>query len=134
MFFLKKVEEKKTMDTEFRLLYPNGYKESDQARMKSYDFIKRHYRSMIWWCCKMTGIVDILGAILEKVFFFTDPEVLEYRQAIVEDLVKHPKLYQAFCSSVSEIQNVSELRRVLSSDFSVDSALSVCAIWRCMKN
>ena len=27
------------MDTEFRLLYPKGYKESDQARMKSYDFI-----------------------------------------------------------------------------------------------
>ena len=27
------------MDTEIRLLYPNGYKESDQARMKSYDFI-----------------------------------------------------------------------------------------------
>ena len=31
--------EEKLMDTEFRLLYPNGYKESDQARMKSYDFI-----------------------------------------------------------------------------------------------
>lgn len=63
----------------------------------------------------MTGIVDIRADIGKA--FSTDPEVLEYRQAIVEDLVKHPKLYQAFCSSVSEIQNVSELRRVLSSDF-----------------
>lgn len=46
------------MDTEFRLLYPNGYKESDQARMKSYDFITS-LQIDEWWCCKMTGIVDI---------------------------------------------------------------------------
>ena len=60
---------------------------------------------------------------LEK-FFSTDPKVLQYRQAIVEDLVEHPALYDAFCQSVSEIQNVTDLRKVLSSDFSVDSALS----------
>ena len=50
--------------------------------------------------------------------------MLQYRQAIVEDLVEHPALYDAFCQSVSEIQNVTDLRKVLSSDFSVDSALS----------
>ena len=60
---------------------------------------------------------------LEK-FFSTDPNVLQYRQAIVEDLVEHPMLYDAFCQSVAAIQNVTDLRKVLSSDFSVDSALS----------
>lgn len=110
------------MDTEFRLLYPKGYKESDQARMKSYDFITSLQIDdmVVLQNDRYRGYSELT---LEK-FFSTDPEVLEYRQAIVEDLVKHPKLYQAFCSSVSEIQNVSELRRVLSSDFSVDSALS----------
>lgn len=110
------------MDTEFRLLYPKGYKESDQARMKSYDFITSLQIDdmVVLQNDRYRGYSELT---LEK-FFSTDPEVLEYRQAIVEDLVKHPKLYQAFYSSVSEIQNVSELRRVLSSDFSVDSALS----------
>ena len=110
------------MDTEFRLLYPKGYKESDQARMKSYDFITSLQIDdmVVLQNDRYRGYSELT---LEK-FFSTDPEVLEYRQAIVEDLVKHQKLYQAFCSSVSEIQNVSELRRVLSSDFSVDSALS----------
>lgn len=46
------------MDTEFRLLYPKGYKESDQARMKSYDFITSlQIDDMV--VRKMTGIVDI---------------------------------------------------------------------------
>lgn len=110
------------MDTEFRLLYPKGYKESDQARMKSYDFITllQIDDMVVLQNDRYRGYSELT---LEK-FFSTDPEVIEYRQAIVEDLVEHPKLYQAFCSSVSEIQNVSELRRVLSSDFSVDSALS----------
>ena len=110
------------MDTEFRLLYPLGYKESDQARMKSYEFITSLQIDdmVVLQNDRYRGYSELT---LEK-FFSTDPEVLKYRQAIVEDLVEHPKLYQAFCSSVSEIQNVSELRRVLSSDFSVDSALS----------
>ena len=38
--------------------------------------------------------------------------------------MNHPELYEVFCRSVSEIQNVNDLRRVLGSDFSVDSALS----------
>ena len=110
------------MDTEFRLLYPKGYKESDQVPMKSYEFISALQIDdmVVLQNDRYRGYSELT---LEK-FFSTDPEVLEYRQAIVEDLVEHPKLYQAFCSSVSEIQNVSELRRVLSSDFSVDSALS----------
>lgn len=110
------------MDTEFRLLYPKGYKESDAVPMKSYDFISslQIEDMVVLQNDRYRGYSDLN---LEK-FFSTDPKVLEYRQAIVEDLVNHPKLYEAFCASVSEIQNVNDLRKVLGSDFTVDSALS----------
>ena len=69
------------MDTEFRLLYPNGYKESDQARMKSYDFITSLQIDdmVVLQNDRYRGYSELT---LEK-FFSTDPEVLEYRQAIL---------------------------------------------------
>ena len=108
--------------TGFRFLYPPEYDPAKEIQMKSFDFIRALQIDdmVVLQNDRYRGYSDLT---LEK-FFSTNPKVLEYRQAIVEDLVKHPKLYDVFCRSVSEIQNVNELRRVLGSDFSVDSALS----------
>ena len=38
--------------------------------------------------------------------------------------MEHPALYKVFCDSLPLIYNIQDLRRVLSTDFSVDSALS----------
>ena len=106
----------------FRFLYPLKYDPAKEVKMKSFDFIRTLQIDdmVVLQNDRYRGYSDLT---LEK-FFSTDPQVLEYRQAIVEDLVEHPKLYEVFCQSVSEIQNVNDLRRVLGSDFSVDSALS----------
>ena len=106
----------------FRFLYPPKYDPVKEGKMKSFDFIRTLQIDdmVVLQNDRYRGYSDLT---LEK-FFSTDPQVLEYRQAIVEDLVEHPKLYEVFCQSVSEIQNVNDLRRVLGSDFSVDSALS----------
>ena len=108
--------------TGFRFLYPSEYDPAKEVKMKSFDFIRALQIDdmVVLQNDRYRGYSDLT---LEK-FFSTDPKVLEYRQAIVEDLVEHPKLYDVFCRSVSEIQNVNDLRRVLGSDFSVDSALS----------
>ncbi|WP_294901433.1 MutS-related protein [uncultured Eubacterium sp.] len=108
--------------TGFRFLYPPEYDPAQEVRMKTFDFIQALQIDdmVVLQNDRYRGYSDLT---LEK-FFSTDPKVLQYRQAIVEDLVEHPALYDAFCQSVSEIQNVTDLRKVLSSDFSVDSALS----------
>ena len=108
--------------TGFRFLYPPEYDPAKEVKMKSFEFIRTLQIDdmVVLQNDRYRGYSDLT---LEK-FFSTDPQVLEYRQAIVEDLVEHPKLYEVFCRSVSEIQNVNDLRRVLGSDFSVDSALS----------
>ena len=108
--------------TGFRFLYPPEYDLAKEVQMKSFDFIRALQIDdmVVLQNDRYRGYSDLT---LEK-FFSTDPKVLEYRQAIVEDMVEHPKLYDVFCRSVSEIQNVNDLRRVLGSDFSVDSALS----------
>lgn len=65
------------------------------------------------------GVADLS---LEN-FFSTDERVLEYRLGVVEDLVENPSLYEAFCKAVSIIYNINDMRRVLNSDFTTDSAL-----------
>ena len=108
--------------TGFRFLYPPECDPAQEVRMKSFDFIQALQIDdmVVLQNDRYRGYSDLT---LEK-FFSTDPNVLQYRQAIVEDLVEHPILYDAFCQSVAAIQNVTDLRKVLSSDFSVDSALS----------
>lgn len=108
--------------TGFRFLYPPECDPAQEVRMKSFDFIQALQIDdmVVLQNDRYRGYSDLT---LEK-FFSTDPNVLQYRQAIVEDLVEHPMLYDAFCQSVAAIQNVTDLRKVLSSDFSVDSALS----------
>ena len=110
------------MSDNISLLYPPGYDRDAEVRMKDFGFIhslqiddmiiliKESYR----------GFADLK---LQN-FFTIDPEVLRYRLAVVEDLVENDELYQTFCRAVAVIYNINDLRRVLASDFTVDSALS----------
>ena len=56
-------------------------------------------------------------------FFTTDEEVLRYRLDVVEDMVEHRELYDIFCKAIPSIQNISDMRRAMNSDFSIESAL-----------
>lgn len=110
------------MAVEISLLYPPEYDRSSEIPMKDYKFIhslqiddmvvliKERYR----------GFADLS---LEN-FYTTNPQVLRYRLAVVQDLVENDELYRAFCQAVSVIYNISDLRKSINSDFTVESALS----------
>lgn len=110
------------MASNLSLLYPPDYDRTKEIPMKDFKFIhslqiddmivliKESYR----------GFSDLK---LEN-FYTTDPVVLRYRLDIVQDLVENDALYEVFCKAVSLIFNISDLRRALSSDFTVEAALS----------
>lgn len=104
------------------LLYPADYDRSSEAPMKDFKFIQslRIDDMVILIKESYRGFADLA---LEN-FFTTNPEVLNYRLSVVQDLVENPALYQVFCNAVSVIYNLSDIRRALSSDFTVESALS----------
>lgn len=110
------------MTDNFQLLYPPGYKRNKQTSLKNYDFIK---------ALQLEDMVVLINQnylgltnISLKDYFSTDPEVLNYRLSIVEDLVENPTLYDIFCKAISTIRNIKDLFCVMSSDFSVDTSLS----------
>lgn len=110
------------MNERISLIYPPGYDRDSEVKMKDFKFIhslqiddmiilkKESYR----------GFADLK---LEN-FFTTDPEVLCYRLAVVQDLVENDELYQIFCKAVSIIFNISDMRCAMRSEFTMDSALS----------
>lgn len=105
------------------LLYPEGYGEKKRAshRIKNYDFIKElQLESLI---ILIQGSHRGMTNLKLQDFFTTDAEVLEYRLDIVEDMVKHREWYDLFCKAIPAIQNVSDLRRSMNGDFSIESAL-----------
>ena len=110
------------MSNHFHLLYPPDYDRNKEAPMKDFSFIKSLKIDTMVVLIKESyrGFADLS---LEN-FFSTDEAVLKYRLDIVEDLVENPALYKVFCDSLPLIYNIHDLRRVLSSDFTVDSALS----------
>lgn len=112
----------------FSLLYPENYtrEQKDLHRMKNTDFIaplqidrmiilqQDYYRNI-----PMPPLAD---------FFTTDERVLAYRLDIVEELLQTPALYDIFQQSIPMIQNIYDLRRSMSSDFSVESSLGCIRI------
>lgn len=109
------------MQQNFRLIYPPDYDISSEVRMKDFQFIQSlQIDDMV--ILKKESYRGGTDLTLEK-FFTTDPEVLDYRLSIMEDLVENPVLYKVFCKSVSVIYNINDMRRVLNSDFTMDSAL-----------
>ena len=109
------------MQTDFHLLYPPDYDRNKAVPMKDYKFIHALKIDAMVILIKESyrGVADLS---LEN-FFSTDERVLEYRLGVVEDLVENPSLYEAFCKAVSIIYNINDMRRVLNSDFTTDSAL-----------
>ena len=89
--------------------------------MKNYEFIKElQLESMI--VLIKDSYRGIPNLKLED-FFTTDEEVLRYRLDVVEDMVEHRELYDIFCKAIPSIQNISDMRRAMNSDFSIESAL-----------
>ena len=104
-----------------RLLYPEGYDRKKEVSFENFDFIKSLQIDDMVVLIKQShrGFNDLK---LED-FFTSDTEVLEYRLQIVSDLVENPALSEVFCKSITQIQNIHDLRRAMNSDFSVESAL-----------
>lgn len=105
-----------------RLLYPDGYDHETEQKLKDFGFVKPLQINDMIVLVKQSyrGFNDLK---LED-YFLTDPEVLEYRIQIVEDLVENPSLYEVFVQSVSMIQNIIEMRRAMDNIFSVESSLT----------
>ena len=103
------------------LLYPPNYDKASEIQMKDYKFIHSLQVDEMVVLIKESyrGFSDLA---LEN-FFTTNPEVLRYRIAVVKDLVENDELYQVFCKAVQIIYNLSDVRRVLNSEFTKESAL-----------
>lgn len=110
------------MKEDFHLLYPPGYDRASEIPMKDFQFIHSLQIDEMVVLIKESyrGFHDLA---LEN-FFTTDTEVLDYRLSIVEDLVENPGLYKVFCDSITVIHNIYDLRRAISSDFTLESAIS----------
>lgn len=110
------------MLSKMSLLYPACYDSSAEVKMKDFGFIQslRINDMVVLVKDSYRGFADLA---LEN-FYTTSPEVLNYRLAVVEDLVENKKLYEVFRKAVSVIYNLSDIRRALNSDFTMESALS----------
>ncbi len=110
------------MNQQISLLYPPDYDRASETPMKDFKFIHslRIDDMIILIKDSCRGFSDLA---LEN-FFTTNPRVLEYRLAIVEDLVENKELYEVFCKAVSVIYNLSDLRRAWSNDFTIESSLT----------
>ena len=105
------------------LLYPPSYGEEQRRlhQMKNYDFIKElQLESMI--VLIKDSFRGIPNLKLED-FYTTDEEVLKYRLDVVEDLVQNKALYEMFCKAIPSIQNISDIRRAMDGDYTIEAAL-----------
>lgn len=110
------------MQEDFHLLYPPGYDRTSEIPMKDFKFI--HALQIDEMVVLIKESYRSFHDLALENFFTTDTAVLDYRLSIVEDLVENPGLYQIFCSSITIIHNIYDLRRAVSSDFTLESALS----------
>lgn len=106
----------------FRLVYPPDYDMGREEKMKNYDFIKALQIDTLVILIK-ESYLGFRNLSLEE-YFTTDTKVLEYRLAVIEDLVDNSKVYESFCKAVNVIRNIQDMSKAMSSDFTVESALS----------
>lgn len=112
------------MASQISLLYPPGYDRRTETPMKDFKFIKTLQIDSMQVLIRDShrGVADL---VLSS-FFSTDPMVLEYRLAVVEDLLQNQELYDVFCKAVNVIYDLGGLRPAWDGDFSVETAL--CAV------
>lgn len=110
------------MQSDFHLLYPSGYEKEKEVPMKDFGFIHslKIDEMVVLIRESHRGLRDLF---LEN-FYTTDTKVLDYRLCVVEDLVENPQLYEIFRKAIPGIHNVYDLSRSMSSDFTIESALS----------
>lgn len=106
----------------FRLLYPEGRRSPKDKGMKDYDFV-RMLEIDVMVVIPQNQYRGISGLKLEE-FYTTDTYTLQYRLDIMQDILEHEELYQLFTKALPLIQSTHDLRRIMSSDFTVDSSLS----------
>jgi len=112
------------MASQISLLYPPGYDRTMETPMKDFKFIKALQIDSMQVLTRDShrGVADLdLSS-----FFSTAPKVLEYRLAVVEDLIQNKELYNVFCKAVNIIYDISGLRPAWDSNFTVETAL--CAV------
>ena len=109
------------MIEKFRLVYPIGYDIDNEVKMKNFDFVKALQIDTLVVLVK-ESYLGFRNISLEE-YYTTDTEVLEYRLAILEDLVENEKVYECFCKAVNMIRNIQDMTKALSSDYTVESAL-----------
>lgn len=106
------------------LLYPENYspKEREIHRMKDFSFIDTlSISSMI-----IIGNDSFRGLPVLHLedFFTTDTRVISYRLDIIEELLEDNGICSMFNEAIPVIRNIFDMHKALSSDFSVDTALS----------
>lgn len=109
-----------------RLVYPPGFSRNAQTPLKDFGFIKTlKVDDMIVLINEnYRGLTDLK---LED-YFSCDEQVLSYRLDVVDDLVNNSGLYKVFCESIKIIQNIFDMRKAMSSDFSVEASLGAIRI------
>lgn len=106
----------------FSLIYPEDYQENEQDKLTNFDFIKTlKINEMI--SIKKESFRGMPDLELEG-YFTKNPEVLEYRLGVVGDLTESDELYTACCKAIPLLQDISDIRRVLGSDYTLESSLS----------
>ena len=103
------------------LLYPSGYDQSLEIRMSDFNFI--HSLQIDEMIILIRESYRGFADLELKSFYTTSPEVLNYRLAIVEDLLEHKELFEMFSKAVSLIYNINDLRKAINVDFTIDAAL-----------
>lgn len=103
------------------LLYPPGYDRDAEKKMPDFKFIHSLQidEMIILIRESYRGVTDLEL----KDFFTSSPEVLNYRLAVVEDLLEHEELHEMFSRAVTMIYNINDLRKAISVDFTIDAAL-----------
>ena len=109
------------MEKYFRLLYPNEEKMANPGYLDHFMFIEQ------------LGIDQMIRLRKDqfrgnshldlKQFFTCDPEIVEYRLAVMEDMEQNPELFAILEKLIPQIQNIADMRRVLNTDGTVESSL-----------
>lgn len=104
------------------LLYPKGYDSYEQDSFTNFDFVDNlGINGLIY--LKKDGFLGVPNLDLKN-YFTKNPEVLNYRINVIDDIYNNPGIYDVFCQVVPLIQNICDMRKVTSqSDMTTESNL-----------
>ncbi|MCR5452540.1 MAG: hypothetical protein K6F00_07940 [Lachnospiraceae bacterium] len=104
------------------LIYPKGYDRTTEKKMSDFGFVTDlQIDDMI---ILKTDRFRGFSQLDLKNFFTCDENVISYRLAVIGDIIENEVLYNTFLSAIPKIMNINDMRKVLSADHTVESALS----------